>query len=142
MTCPRRPECHSATLSNAARQGMNESARRMRGTGLRRPRTWTWTFCSSSVPSWATRSLALPGPARLTNRKRGRLGEDEELAKSAAHLRGTQVMRQEQPEHGDPIGPLAGLRQFVPFEAAAVSDRLGWAGPEAARYPAAPASQS
>src|SRR4051794_27490831 len=50
-------------------------------------------------------------------------------------------MRHEEPELGDPLRPLAALRQFVPFEAAAASDRLGWAGLEAPRYRAAPASE-
>jgi AraC family transcriptional regulator len=49
-------------------------------------------------------------------------------------------MRQEEPELGGPLGPVE-LRQAVPFEAAAVSDRLGWVGLEAARYRAAPASE-
>jgi AraC family transcriptional regulator len=45
-----------------------------------------------------------------------------------------QVMRQEEAERGDPLGPLAALRQGAPFEAAAASDRLGWVGLEAAHY--------
>ncbi len=49
-------------------------------------------------------------------------------------------MRQEEPRRGDPIRPLD-WRRIVPFEAAAVSDRLGWVGLEAARYRAAPASE-
>ena len=49
-------------------------------------------------------------------------------------------MRQQEPRHGDPIGPLD-WRKFVPFEAAAASDRLGWVGLEAVRYRAAPASE-
>jgi AraC family transcriptional regulator len=49
-------------------------------------------------------------------------------------------MRQEEPRHGDPLGPLDWLK-IVPFEAAATSDGLGWVGLEAARYPAAPASE-
>lgn len=50
-------------------------------------------------------------------------------------------MRQEKPGLGGPSGPLAVLRPFVPFEAAAASDRLGWVGLEAARYRAAPTSE-
>ena len=50
-------------------------------------------------------------------------------------------MRQEEPELGGPLGPLAALRKIIPFEAAAASDRLGWVGLEAARYRAAPASE-
>src|SRR5262245_37439955 len=48
------------------------------------------------------------------------------------------VMRQEEPRHGDPIGPLD-WRQILPFEAAAASERLGWVGLEAARCRAEPA---
>src|SRR5262249_58934440 len=40
-----------------------------------------------------------------------------------------------------PLGPLAALRQIIPFEAAAASDRLGWVGLQAARYREAPASE-
>jgi AraC family transcriptional regulator len=47
-------------------------------------------------------------------------------------------MRQEEPRRGDPIEPLD-WRQILPFEAAAVSDRLGWVGLEAARCRAEPA---
>jgi AraC family transcriptional regulator len=50
-------------------------------------------------------------------------------------------MRQEEPGRGGPLGPLAALRQIIPFEADAASDRLGWVGLEAARYRAAPASE-
>jgi AraC family transcriptional regulator len=50
-------------------------------------------------------------------------------------------MHQEEPGPVGPLGPLAALRQIIPFEAAAASDRLGWAGLEAARYRAAPASE-
>jgi AraC family transcriptional regulator len=49
-------------------------------------------------------------------------------------------MRQEQPGHGDPIG-LLDLRKLLWFEASAASDRLGWVGLAAARYPEAPASE-
>jgi AraC family transcriptional regulator len=49
-------------------------------------------------------------------------------------------MRQEEPGRGDPIG-LLDLRKLLPFEASAASDRLGWVGLEAARYPEAPASE-
>jgi AraC family transcriptional regulator len=50
-------------------------------------------------------------------------------------------MRQEEPGLGGPLGPFATLRKFVPFEAEASSDRLGWAGLEAARYRRAPSSE-
>ncbi len=42
-------------------------------------------------------------------------------------------MRQDEPGRSDPIGP-RDWRKIIPFEAAASSDRLGWAGLEAARY--------
>src|SRR5262245_26291813 len=60
---------------------------------------------------------------------------------SAGLVKETQVMRQEEPGSHGPIGPLAALRRIIPFEADAASDRLGWAGLEAARYRAAPASE-
>src|SRR4051794_22870477 len=47
------------------------------------------------------------------------------------------MMRQDGPAGGAPLGPLAALRQIIPFEPAATSDRLGWVGLEAARYQAA-----
>ena len=50
-------------------------------------------------------------------------------------------MRQEEPGRGGPLGPLAVLREIIPFEADAASDRLGWVGLEAARYRAAPDSE-
>jgi hypothetical protein len=50
----------------------------------------------------------------------------------------TQVMRQEKPGRGGPLGPLDWCK-MLPFEAAASSDRMGWAGLEAARFRAAPA---
>jgi len=49
-------------------------------------------------------------------------------------------MRQEEPRRGGPIGPLDWWK-FLPFEPAAVSDRLGWVGLQAVRYRAAPASE-
>ena len=49
-------------------------------------------------------------------------------------------MGKEEPRLGGPLGSVE-LRQFVPFEPCAVSDRLGWVGLEAARYPGAPASE-
>jgi tetratricopeptide (TPR) repeat protein len=55
---------------------------------------------------------------------------------SAGLVGETQVMRQEEPGRDGPLGSLAVLRQVVPFEAAAVSDRLGWVGLAAARYQA------
>jgi AraC family transcriptional regulator len=48
-------------------------------------------------------------------------------------------MKQEEPERGGPLGPLALLRKNAPFEAAAWSDRLGWVGLEAAHYCEVPA---
>jgi AraC family transcriptional regulator len=50
-------------------------------------------------------------------------------------------MRQEEPGRGGPLGALAALRQIIPFEADAASDRLGWVGLEAARYREPPASE-
>ena len=52
----------------------------------------------------------------------------------------TQVMRQAEPQHADPLGPLDFLR-LLPHETAASSDRLGWVGLEAARYQAASAAE-
>ena len=48
-------------------------------------------------------------------------------------------MREEEPGRGDPIGGLAAMRKFVPFEADAASTGLGWVGLEAARYSEVPA---
>ena len=50
-------------------------------------------------------------------------------------------MRQEEPELGGPLGPLAAMRKIIPFEAAAASDRPGWVGLEAARYRLSPAAE-
>ena len=50
-------------------------------------------------------------------------------------------MSQDEPERGGALGPLATLRKIIPFEADAASDRLGWAGLEAARYREGPASE-
>jgi AraC family transcriptional regulator len=58
---------------------------------------------------------------------------------SAGIVDETQVMRQEEPGRGGPLRPIDG-HNILPFEADAASDRLGWAGLEAARYRAAPAS--
>src|SRR5215472_13605959 len=44
-----------------------------------------------------------------------------------------QVMPQEEPGGGDPIGPLDWLK-IIPFEPAAASDRLGWVGLQAAHF--------
>jgi AraC family transcriptional regulator len=49
-------------------------------------------------------------------------------------------MPHEEPGRGDPIGPLDWWK-ILPFEPAAVSDRLGWVGLQAVRYRAAPASE-
>jgi hypothetical protein len=46
---------------------------------------------------------------------------------SAGLVSETQVMRQEEPGRGDPIGPLD-WRKILPFEPAASSDRLRWVG--------------
>jgi AraC family transcriptional regulator len=51
-----------------------------------------------------------------------------------------QVMPQEEPGRGFPIGPV-NWPQVVPFEPSAVSDRLGWAVLRAIRFRAAPASE-
>ena len=48
------------------------------------------------------------------------------------------MVPQQETERGEPIGPRDWL-EMVPFEAAASSDRLGWAGLQAARYREAPA---
>jgi AraC family transcriptional regulator len=50
-------------------------------------------------------------------------------------------MGQEETRLGGPLGPLAALRQIIPFGPVAASDRLGWVGLQAARYRAAPASE-
>jgi AraC family transcriptional regulator len=49
-------------------------------------------------------------------------------------------MQHEEPGPDAPLGPIA-LRKLVPFEPSAVSDALGWAGLEAARYREAPDSE-
>jgi hypothetical protein len=43
-------------------------------------------------------------------------------------------------QHGDPIGP-RNCHKVLPFEPAPASDRLGWAGLEAASAPAAPSAE-
>jgi AraC family transcriptional regulator len=65
---------------------------------------------------------------------------DEESVPSDSSC-GRQVIRHEEPRRGGLLGPLAALRKFVPFETAAASNGLGWAGLEAARYRASPASE-
>jgi len=50
-------------------------------------------------------------------------------------------MNPELPRVGGPLGPLAALREIIPFDADAASDQLGWVAMEAARYRAAPASE-
>jgi AraC family transcriptional regulator len=52
----------------------------------------------------------------------------------------TQIMGQEEPGHGDPLGPLD-WRRILPFEQWAASDPRGWAGLDAARFRAASASE-
>jgi AraC family transcriptional regulator len=51
------------------------------------------------------------------------------------------MIRQEEPRLVGPLGPLAVLREIVPFEADAASDQLGWVGLEAARYRWAPTAE-
>ena len=51
-----------------------------------------------------------------------------------------QLMPEREPINAGAIGPLDWLKR-VPFQAAAVSDRLGWVGLQAVRYYAAPASE-
>src|SRR5262245_5023612 len=65
---------------------------------------------------------------------------DDESVPSTRLARETQVMREEELRRGDPIRPLD-WHETLPFEASAASDRLGWVGLEAARYPEAPASE-
>jgi AraC family transcriptional regulator len=72
--------------------------------------------------------------------ERERLGFLRDAADPMTTVSETQVMRQEEPGRGDPIGPLDWLK-IVPFESAAASDRLEWVGLEAARYRAAHASE-
>src|SRR5215468_9027601 len=60
------------------------------------------------------------------------------LASSPGLSAGTELMRQEEPERGDPIRPLD-WRKVIPFQAVAASDCLGWVGLEAARYRASTA---
>jgi AraC family transcriptional regulator len=49
-------------------------------------------------------------------------------------------MRQDEPGHGDPIGPLDWLK-IMPSEPVASSEQLGWVGLEAARYRASRPSE-
>src|SRR5262245_57502187 len=49
-------------------------------------------------------------------------------------------MLEDEPGRGGPIGP-QDWHKLLPFEAAAASDRLGWAGLEAANAPAMPAAE-
>jgi AraC family transcriptional regulator len=63
---------------------------------------------------------------------------DDESVPSAGRVRETQMMREEESERGDPIGPLD-WRRILPFAPAAASDRRGWVGLEAARCRAEPA---
>src|SRR6516225_1039116 len=51
-----------------------------------------------------------------------------------------QVMREEEPGRGDPIGPLNWL-EIIPFEPAAASDHLGWVGLEAVHFRTTPATE-
>jgi hypothetical protein len=63
------------------------------------------------------------------------------VVKSAGLVREAQLMAEEEPGRGELITPLD-LRKIAPIEAAAVSDRLGWVGLEAAHYCEAPAFDS
>jgi AraC family transcriptional regulator len=63
---------------------------------------------------------------------------EEESMPSAGFVRETQVMRQEEPGGGDPIGPPDWLK-LVPFQPAAASARRGWVGLEAAHFHETPA---
>ena len=63
----------------------------------------------------------------------------ESVATTTGSITGRQVMRQEEPVRGGPLGAVTTLHQIIPFEAAA-SDRPGRAGLEAARYHTAPTS--
>src|SRR5262245_53616442 len=64
--------------------------------------------------------------------------EDEASVPAAGLVREMQMRREDEAEHGDPIGPLDWPR-ILPFAPAAVSDRLGWIGLEAAHCRAEPA---
>ena len=59
---------------------------------------------------------------------------EEHRERPLGPLWGTQVMRQDEPGHGEPIGPRDWLK-IVPFEAAASSDRLGVGGPASGTLP-------
>src|SRR5262249_59015807 len=59
---------------------------------------------------------------------------------SRSQVREARVMTEKEPGRGCPIRPLDWLKH-VPFEADAASGRLEWAGLEAVRYRAAPASE-
>src|SRR5262249_21503723 len=66
--------------------------------------------------------------------RQGPFRHDRPYSRSRTGLvRETQVMQQQQPGRGAPIGPLDWLK-IVPFQPVASSDRLGWGGREAARY--------
>src|SRR5262249_7536671 len=87
----------------------------------------------------------LPCPEVSDSRARSKIGAPDRYqgiraGRSPGLSTGTQVMRQEKPGRGGPLGPLD-WRKFVPFEPAAASDRLGWVGLEAARYRATPAHE-
>src|SRR5262249_14864538 len=65
---------------------------------------------------------------------------DDKSMPLAGLIREMRVMHQEEPRHGDRIGPLD-WRKILPFEPAVSSHRLGGGGLEAARVPAAPGFQ-
>src|SRR5262249_62366238 len=73
-------------------------------------------------------------------RRRMAAQADLQSVPSGRLVRETLVKRQAEPGRIDPIGP-RDLVKLLPFGASAASDRLGWGGLEAARYPRAPASE-
>jgi hypothetical protein len=56
------------------------------------------------------------------------------------HYLGQMKMRQEEPQAGNRIRP-RDWHRLLPFQPAPASDRLGWAGLEAASAPAAPGGE-
>jgi AraC family transcriptional regulator len=64
----------------------------------------------------------------------------DESVPSPGLVREMQLMPQQEPGGGAPIGPLDWL-EIIPFEPAAASDRLGWVGLEATHFRASPATE-
>src|SRR5262249_40589102 len=85
-------------------------------------------WCSRTRPRDSTGG---GGPAELPTR--GRCPRPDSSGRR-------QGMPKEEPERGDPLGPIERLR-LLPHQAAGSSDRLGWVGLEAARYQAASAAE-